>query len=51
MIFNFELLNMSKMTILKIYDKFEVMEKLEISNLDSRETSLRGFHWTPHLRS
>ena len=41
---NFELLRVSKMTNLKIYIS-PVTKKLETSNLDSRLTSLKGFHW------
>ena len=46
---NFELLEVSKMTNLKIYIS-PVTKKLETSNLDSRLTSLKGFHWVLLLR-
>ena len=47
---NFELLKVSKKTSLKIYVS-PVMEKLETSNLDSRWTSVKGFHWVlRHMR-
>ena len=46
---NFELLKVSKMPYLKIYMS-PVMKKLETSNLDSRLTPLKGFHWVLLLR-
>ena len=46
---NFELLKVSKMASLKIYIS-PVTEKLEASNLDSRLTSLKWFHWVLCLR-
>ena len=46
---NFELLKVSKMANLKI-NISPVTKKLETSNLDSRLTSLKGFHWVLLLR-